>query len=256
MPVETRYFRSDSQTVNGVSARILGLSLSGTGGSVSTRAVLPTSVTCYIGVRVYVVHADGSKVEITSGVSALVSFAASTTRTVKSATWSLANDVTLTGTDAVMVEVYIDNGIGWILVGTWITGQLGATKLNAATWTFYYTISSSYLYSKTTGNYTITSYFYFDGTDVSRIADFSWSVGPVYTLTLNVDKSSGYVGDAFTFTGTLTQNGTPIAGATVTLYKDNVALSPSTTTDAYGNYAFQWTADTAGNHSFYAEGVW
>jgi hypothetical protein len=84
----------------------------------------------------------------------------------------------------------------------------------------------------------------------------TYTAAPTYTLTLNVDKTSGYVGDIFTFTGNLTQNGTAIAGATVTLYKDNVALSPSTTTDQYGNYAFQWVADTPGNHSFYAEAVW
>jgi hypothetical protein len=73
---------------------------------------------------------------------------------------------------------------------------------------------------------------------------------------LNVDKSSGYVGDVFTFTGTLTQDSTPISGATVTLYKDDVAMTPTTTTDANGNYAFQWVADTPGNHSFYSEAIW
>jgi hypothetical protein len=92
--------------------------------------------------------------------------------------------------------------------------------------------------------------------DQTRSQEWSFSLGPTYTLTLNVDKTSGYVGDVFTFTGTLTQNGTPISGATVTLYKDDMALSPSTTTDANGNYAFQWVADTPGNHSFYAEAVW
>jgi hypothetical protein len=88
------------------------------------------------------------------------------------------------------------------------------------------------------------------------IVAFSLAPPPPYTLTLNVDKSSGYIGEVFTFTGTLTQNGTPIAGATVTLYKDDVAMTPSTTTDTYGNYAFQWTADTPGNHSFYSEAAW
>ncbi|MEM2386105.1 MAG: Ig-like domain-containing protein [Candidatus Bathyarchaeia archaeon] len=99
-------------------------------------------------------------------------------------------------------------------------------------------------------------YVYKAGVAIGAMVTFWKEPAVTYTLTLNVDKTSGYLGDVFTFTGTLTQNGTPVSGATVTLYKDDVALSPPTVTDEYGNYSFQWTADTAGNHSFYTVAVW
>jgi len=77
-----------------------------------------------------------------------------------------------------------------------------------------------------------------------------------YALTINVDKESGYVGDIFTFYGTLTQNGDPISGVTVTLYKDNTSTDLTDVTDDNGYYSIQWVADQIGSHSFYAEAVW
>lgn len=93
------------------------------------------------------------------------------------------------------------------------------------------------------------------GAAIGALITFWKEPAVTYTLTLNVDKTRGYLGDVFTFTGTLTQNGTPVSGASVTLYKNDVALS-LTTTDDNGNYAFKWTADTVGSHSFYTVAVW
>ncbi len=102
------------------------------------------------------------------------------------------------------------------------------------------------------------TYFYVKKAGVAIGALITFWKEPLvtYTLTLNVDKSAAYTGETLTFTGTLTQNGTPISGATVTLYKDGEALYPPTTTDANGNYAFQWTADTAGKPNFHTEAAW
>ncbi|RLI83298.1 hypothetical protein DRP04_01835 [Archaeoglobales archaeon] len=77
-----------------------------------------------------------------------------------------------------------------------------------------------------------------------------------YTLTINVDKESGYVGDTFTFYGTLTENGNPVSGATVTLYKDDSSTDLTDVTGDDGSYSIQWVADQIGSHDFYTEAVW
>ena len=77
-----------------------------------------------------------------------------------------------------------------------------------------------------------------------------------YSLTINVDKKSGYIGDTFTFYGILTQNGSPISGVTVTLYKDNASTDLTDVTDDNGHYSIQWVANQIGSHDFYTEAVW
>ncbi len=75
---------------------------------------------------------------------------------------------------------------------------------------------------------------------------------PVPSLTLIVDKTEGLLGDTFTFSGTFMQNGTPVAGATVTLYR-NTAVAGSAVTDGTGNYVILWVADVEGFLSFHTE---
>jgi hypothetical protein len=249
MPAETRYFKNASVTVNGLTAYELGTVNTTISASVSVEN--PYN---YMGIRVWKRSAAGVETEITSGACVAIVYTGTlgAAPAVRSATWSCPA-TPLSATDSIVVRVYsVDsNGVtGQVLMATFTTGQLGATSLDAATWTVYY-YNNRAVYETTQ----YVAFYFGNSTYPSRIENFSWST-VTYTLTLNVDKSSGYVGDVFTFTGTLTQDSTPIAGATVTLYKDNVALSPSTTTDQYGNYAFQWVADTPGNHSFYAEAVW
>jgi len=71
-------------------------------------------------------------------------------------------------------------------------------------------------------------------------------------LTLNVDKTVGYVGDPFTFSGTLTSNGSPVSGSTVTLYKNSDAVG-SDITDENGAYSIIWIADSVGEFNFYTK---
>lgn len=180
MPVEIRYFRSDSHTINGLTARILGLSLSGAGDYITQRSqalFLPDSCSC--GVRVYVRHADGSRDELTTDISAIVSLGYPTSKSLHSATWDCPL-TSLSPTDAIEVEIWMSDGYsGWVLQDTWITEQLNATQLDASTWTFYYWLEASYSYNPVIGYYIFGITFYFDGSDDSRIENFSYSVAVV-----------------------------------------------------------------------------
>jgi len=75
---------------------------------------------------------------------------------------------------------------------------------------------------------------------------------PAEFLTLEVDKTEGYLGDTFTFSGTFMQDGTPVTGATVTLYR-NTAVAGSAVTNGAGNYVIPWVADVEGFLSFHTE---
>lgn len=75
-----------------------------------------------------------------------------------------------------------------------------------------------------------------------------------YTLSISSDKSSGYVGDSFTFGGNFRYNGNPVSGATVRLLRDGVEVG-RTTTDSAGNWSIRWTADFEGMYTFVAEGT-
>ena len=99
------------------------------------------------------------------------------------------------------------------------------------------------------------TYFYVkkSGTAIGALITFWKEPVVTYSLSINVDKEIGYVGDVFTFYGVLTQNGTPIPGATVTLYKDGVSTGLTDTTKSDGTYSINWQADEVGSYSFYAE---
>jgi hypothetical protein len=170
MPAETRYFRSDSHTVNGVSAYILGTSESAT----LAELWIAQGSTVYVGIRVSVIHADGSETRLDTQASAVVpmSAPAAATTTTLSAGYSIVNDVALTPTDAIKVEVYGDiKTPPAALLATFITGQLGASKLNAANWTVYYRL-------RATAKVGTTSNFYFRfgvSGDDSYITNFTWT---------------------------------------------------------------------------------
>jgi len=71
------------------------------------------------------------------------------------------------------------------------------------------------------------------------------------TLSLAVDKTEGYRGDVFTFSGQLVKSGTR-KGYTVTLFKDSFSVG-SGLTDARGNYTVPWTSDAVGSYTFHSE---
>jgi hypothetical protein len=124
----------------------------------------------YIGIRVWKRSASGVETEITDGTPRARATIPSSSGIV-SATWTCPQ-TSLASTDAIVVRVYVTaDTITWFLCDTWITEQLGAGSLDAATWTVYYYI---YVVSKT-GVYN----FRFDTTTYnSRITNFSWSPPP------------------------------------------------------------------------------
>ena len=91
---------------------------------------------------------------------------AQVTRTIpgqglQSATWNCP-ETTLSSTDAIVVRVYQRfEGFSWQLAATFITPRLGATKLNATTWTVYYYTK---LYWTTSPSLQSKAYFYWGTT--------------------------------------------------------------------------------------------
>jgi len=180
MPVETRYFRSDQHTVNGLTANALLTSQSGTAGQ--TSAFLDRN--CF-GIRVWIRHQDGTEEEVTPG-SAVAVRCASRSSGIYSATWNCPQR-TLQPTDAIVIRVYQDSTVPpTYQIGEWVTEQLNTTILNSATWTVYYYVE--YRYSYTTRHlpdcsYVIIEYhrwyFAYDtSTYNSRIENFTYGIAP------------------------------------------------------------------------------
>jgi len=80
--------------------------------------------------------------------------------------------------------------------------------------------------------------------------DVTFTIPP--TLTINVDKTEGRVGDTFTFSGYLTQNGEPITYTYVTLYIDGKAIGAAMT-DENGRYEAPWIPTEPGTYKAHTE---
>jgi hypothetical protein len=136
-----------------------------------------------LGIRVYKRSAGGTETEITPGSPvAVVTYVDGDSAVVKSNTWNCPETV-LASTDSIVVRVYarIPSGTGtWTLISSAVfsTEQLGASKLNAATWTVYYT--GTFITDEV--NIISSIYFHFDGAYNSRIANFTWAVGQYYVI--------------------------------------------------------------------------
>jgi len=184
MPTEIRYFCSDMHTVNNVTAKKLSTIPSGTYLKLShseESGVEPDSARC--GVRIYKLAEGATRTEITSGVSAVAYVDYGAGKQVVSKTWTCV-DTPLNPTDAILIEVYLDPwSFGWVRVGTFITEQLGASKLELAIWTFYYELWATY------SDMTAEVSFYIGETSNSRIEDFTYAPAPgkiPTTLTLEI----------------------------------------------------------------------
>jgi len=158
----TAYKLKTEQTTSGLN-RLIG---SGT-----------TLYRAYVGIRVWKRLADGTEIEITEGTPVAIASRIVVTSAIHSATWSCP-ETSLTTTDAIVVRVYGKWGGGdWHLLETFITEQLGATKLDAAIWTVYYYISITRYIDPETGETWYYAYWWFgSSTHNSRIENFSWSI--------------------------------------------------------------------------------
>jgi len=185
--VETRYFVNATITVNTVTAYFLGLYEDLTG----TAAYLEAVATVFVigpsacGIKPYILHADGTRTSLSADqIVAQVTEAAGMPPTLLSATWDCP-ETALEPTDAILIEVWGNpSGAGWTKLGEFVTKRLGASKLNAVTWTVYYWISTPY--KPAIIGYTAGIRFHFDGAYDSRIQNFTW------TPVIVVKKIGGY----------------------------------------------------------------
>lgn len=170
MPVETRYFRSDQQTVNGLTAYILGITE-----SALERSAYQYSTVSYFqwGIRVWKRASDGTETEITAGTPVATVARTEVGEGMQSNTWTCPA-TSLQPTDAIVVRVYIYRDGAWYLAATFITEQLNAQSLDAATWTVYYYTS---IITYGTGFRGLFYWGIFTRTSPynSRIAGFTWT---------------------------------------------------------------------------------
>jgi len=179
MPTETRYFRSDTHTVNTYTIKKLGTAKSGTAGTEQVSWQSRVAQGAYVRTRVCVVKQDGTIIDVTTG--AQVYLPANTTA-VLNATIDVPN-TTLDETDAILVEIqYSVDGTTWtglsstVLGADWITEQLNTTVLNSATWTVYYDLQVYSVYSPFLRRYTNYLSFRYDGDYQSRIENFTYGI--------------------------------------------------------------------------------
>jgi hypothetical protein len=175
MPVETRYFRSDYDPVLTGYYRLL-TSNTTTSKSISYSIYTKTSKTgMYLRISVYVRHADGSLAGVANGASVFVS---SGTITLYTGTISIPYKA-LTSTDRILIYIQtsIDGRTWYSMPGAgWITEELGAGSLDAATWTVYYYARFECIYDPDLNQYENYVEFYFgNSTYPSRIENFTWS---------------------------------------------------------------------------------
>jgi len=138
-------------------------------------------LTTKLGIRVWKYHSDDSMTEITSGSPVAQVDATDTEQTV-SATWACPGS-TLVSTDRILVAVYnLFVGVGWFELATFITEQLGATKLIKNDWKMnyrqrrVYSGGTTYIYlywGSETRKTNIEKFKYIGADDTSTILPFN-----------------------------------------------------------------------------------
>ena len=186
MASETRYFRSDTHTINSLLAKKLLTSRSGTLGSLVCTLGGGAEPDGSISASIYIRHSNGSETTIAEGVAGRSTYPGP-------GTWSCPQTALSAG-DAIKVVLTIDMADVYEEVGpasasaTFITEQLvDATQLDAATWSFYY-------YAEWTGFDQITLRFD-TATYNTRIANFTYSGASAATVELGGIGATGSLGE-------------------------------------------------------------
>ncbi|PKN02738.1 hypothetical protein CVU76_01740 [Candidatus Dojkabacteria bacterium HGW-Dojkabacteria-1] len=208
---ETRYFRGDTQTVNGLSAYQLGTAqsntrrttfyqLTGDGGS---------SLVTW-GIRVWKRTSGGVETEITSGSPVATVERSGNGAGTQLGYWSPPPTI-LNTTDSIVIRVYIQVGTsGWQQGGTppvFTTNQLGNTLLGQEEWTvIYYTTRTSRTTGGQAGRYTQGDFDWGTSTYNSRIENFTHYTPTTTVGTSGTQNSQTYpntndfnIGGSFTF---------------------------------------------------------
>jgi len=165
LPVETRYFRSDQHTVNGLTAYKLETANS------TVLSQFWVANQPYWGIRTWKRSANGVETELTGGAPVAVVYA---TEGENRASWNCPG-ASLNPTDSIVVRIYSSaSATGpWTLRRTWTTGQLGAQSLDASTWTVYY----YFHVEEALVDYLVMAYYFQhgDAAHPSRIENFTWT---------------------------------------------------------------------------------
>jgi len=183
MVSETRYFRSDSHTINGLTAR--QLKTTNTSASTSVFRDLDGYQGGYLRAKVYKRTSDGTETLIATSSSIFVDV---DTSPYEYSIDCVIPQTVLNLTDAVVVRIEVapySDPTDFQVIGTWITEQLNDTQLDGVTWTFK--LWSNCIYNEETDKSRL--YFRFgSSTYNSRILNFSHS-----TPTLITERGDGLV---------------------------------------------------------------
>lgn len=165
---ETRYMRSDTHTVNGLTKYVLGTTQTE---SYLTRSEYAVNSGDW-GIRVWKRASGGTETEITSGTPVAQVSRTTDGSGIQTNTWACP-ETTLASTDAIVVKVYVrPDGGSWVEKETFITTQLSASKLDAATW-----LVSYWTQLDTTNEYAA---FRFGSTSYnSQIGNFKYTAGVI-----------------------------------------------------------------------------
>lgn len=173
--VQTRYMRSNTQIINGKTGYELGTSLTGSIHLSDGTSTYSSDLAVTWGIQVYIRHSDFSQNLISGGIVATVQRpAGGDAAGIQNNYWNCP-ETSLTTSDAILVQVWCQvGGNSPELQAEFITNQLGAAKLDSATWNVYYYTERDRgggFFSRTT-----TAYFHW-GESIynSRIEGFQYS---------------------------------------------------------------------------------
>lgn len=163
-----RYMRGDTQTINGLNAYVLSIPESTSSASV-TQSGLEAAPSW--GIRVFVRHSDGTETEVVLDGQAGTPKAVVGGSGLQSANTSVSQ-TTLQSTDSLVVRVYVWLGVdnGWSPYATFTTEQLQASTLQAATWTVFYNVRTTF--NRLSG---YTGTFYWGNTYNSRVQNLQYA---------------------------------------------------------------------------------
>ena len=167
-----RYLRSDTQTINGLSAYKLNIPESTSSASVTQSG---DGHGASWGIRAWVRHSNGVEQEISldgqTGTPKAVVYRTGGSG-MQSNTVTVAQTA-LQQTDSLVVRVYAKVGTSdWVASATFTTEQLQASTLKATTWTLYY---YTYAYYYRTYNFTASTFYWGTTTYNSQIQNLQYT---------------------------------------------------------------------------------
>jgi len=175
---ETRYMHSTLWEVNNLNTSKFDVETPSPSSINSTLRANTVNTIYSYGIRVWKRMENSTEQEITNGSCVASVDKKDLKKSVEIGTWNCPV-INMSSTDSVVIRVYcrIYKDENWSLVGTFITRQLGATKLNNSTWVVHYCLEVTfdgheYCYTYYIGD-TLSAGF----TDFSEMEGFAWTSG-------------------------------------------------------------------------------